>query len=318
MKAGERIRLIEESARVLEGMPRGRMQLILRQHGAKTYDDFDDGFDAESVETYATGRAETLNDQNLVDLHAYLLGDDAAPAQQPAVGRPWGTNPAAVFVSHVHEDAAFAGKVRDLLSKWWGIDAFVAHTDIDPSAAWRATIRSRLASCHFMVAILHDRFHLSQWCDQEVGWAMGRGIPVMPVRLGPAPHRRDGFMEEYQDLTLDVSRADHPYFLAETIFDRLLANPMTHTVGVGALVEAFVHSPNYRTTDKLVPLLHAEPTLNRDQLRRLEYAVQTNNQVYDCVTGGKPVPAHVQEIVAKFEPPQPADPWATASGEPPF
>lgn len=34
-------------------------------------------------------------------------------------------------------------------------------------------------------------FVTSRWCDQEVGWALGRGLIVIPVRLTRDPH---GFM----------------------------------------------------------------------------------------------------------------------------
>ena len=269
------------------------MQLVLRQHGAETYarfDSYDRAINAESDEDYATARCEQLTDTQLADLHTYLRGDDAAPSQQQATDRPWGSNPVAVFISHVHEDAVFASEVRDQLQKHWGIDAFVAHNDINPSKVWRNTIRSGLASCHFMVAILHERFHGSQWCDQEVGWAMGRNIPIMPVRLGAAPHRKDGFLEEYQDCSVDLDRPDAVWFLARTIFEEVLSDVRTHQVGVRALAEAFVHSRSFAQTDYLWEKIAAEPRWESTELRRLEYAVSTNDQIYRCYTAGKPVP----------------------------
>lgn len=318
MKPGERIRLIVEAAQVLEAMQAAPMQLMLRQHGATTYDDWEAGDYPQSTDEYLISRCETLTDPQLADLHTYLRGDEAAPAPQQATDRPWGSNPVAVFISHVHEDAVFASTVRDVLQKRWGIDAFVAHNDINPSKVWRNTIRSGLATCHFMVAMLHERFHASQWCDQEVGWAMGRNIPVMPVRFGPAPHRFDGFLEEYQDCNVDLSKGTAVVgFVAQTIFDAVLSDPRTHHVGVKALVEAFVNSRSFAQTDHLWAKIAAEPHWESAELRRLEYAVATNDQIYKCSTAGESVPDLVKALVLKFEPPLTPrqDPW---SDEPPF
>jgi hypothetical protein len=203
MRPGERIKLIKEAAVSLVERPWPEIQLTLRQHGLNTYELRGDSWNEPTVDEYCIDQIAEAGDETLIDLHAYLLGEDAAPGMQQASDRPWGSNPVAVFVSHRHEDAEFVAQVRDVLSKFYGIDAFVAHNDINPSAAWRATIRTALASCHFMVAVLHEKFHDSQWCDQEVGWAMGRGVPIMPVRRQPHTGQRfDGFLEEHQDCVI--------------------------------------------------------------------------------------------------------------------
>src|SRR5690606_30030135 len=89
--------------------------------------------------------------------------------------------PARAFLSHVHEERVFVGAVKEILTNRYGIDAFVAHDDIHPSKTWRSTIKTALDTCDFFVAFLHPKFHESQWCDQEVGWALSRGIPILPV-----------------------------------------------------------------------------------------------------------------------------------------
>jgi hypothetical protein len=60
-------------------------------------------------------------------------------------------------------------------------------------------------------------------------------------------------------------------------------------------------------------MLLGRQTIETEQLRRLEYAVATNNQVYDCVADAKPVPELVKALIEKFEPPAP-----NYSDEPPF
>lgn len=38
-----------------------------------------------------------------------------------------------------------------------------------------------------LVALVHPEVNESPWCQQEIGWAHGRGIPVFCVRIGATP-----------------------------------------------------------------------------------------------------------------------------------
>lgn len=319
MKLGERIRVITECANSLADRKVSESQLILRTFGAETFDFEDQWNGGQDADEYFTGQCEAIDSAKLSELHQYLLGEDAAPGRQRRSDM-WGDNPVRVFISHCHEDAVFASGVNDILRKTCGIDAFVAHRDINPSAQWRATIRGALDTAHFVVAILHDRFHASQWCDQEVGWALGRDLPVMPVRrqahIGP---RFDGFMEEHQDLVLDPTRGSGEHYLAWTILENVVKDERTHNIGVDALVEAFVNSPGWNRTRALWAMIEREPSFESRHLRRFEYAVETNRQVYDGNYGEVAIPVLLKALVEKFEPPPPSNPWtASADGTPPF
>jgi hypothetical protein len=324
MNRGERIRLIEETASALSTMPSARFQLTLRTFGASTYD-YEDNYNVSDEYSYCVERAESLSDADLRELHTYAVGEAGAPNSTKAlIAKPWGNNPVAVFLSHRHEDAQFASGLRTQLMQYWGMDAFVAHSSLDGGKKWRDGIRAALAQCHYFVAILHDKFHESQWCDQEAGWAMGRNIPVMPVRLAAfSGHRRDGFLEEYQDVTLDLTKPEPERFLAQRILEAVLNEPRTHALGLDALAEAFVSSRNFAQTDVLWLLVKKwEADLEARHLRRLEYAVGNNDQIYRCYTDGASVPDHVKALIARLEPPVAAirtpDPWAATIEEPPF
>ena len=66
--------------------------------------------------------------------------------------------------------------ISDALKWNWGIKLFVAHADIRISEDWSAEIKNALSSCDAGVAFLTDReaFKASTWCDQEIGWMLGR------------------------------------------------------------------------------------------------------------------------------------------------
>jgi hypothetical protein len=315
----ERIRLIEESSAALAALKPARFQLVLRTFGVETFD-YESGFNALDELTYCIDRVESLDDAELRELHTYAVDTVGVPETSALISKPWGDKPVGVFLSHRHEDAQFVSGVRDHLRKYWGIDAFVAHTSLDGGKKWRDGIRDALAKCHYLVAVLHEYFHASQWCDQEVGWAMGRNLPILPVRLKPHfGDRMDGFLEEYQDVVLDMNRAEPESFLAWKIFEGVLKEPRTHHLGIDALAEAFVSSRNFAQTDLLWPLLEKfEADLEPRHLRRLEQAVANNDQIYRCHTAGASVPKLVKGLIDRVEPPQSTTPDSWAGNERPF
>jgi hypothetical protein len=200
VKPGERVKAITQATRALLGRSHAESQLVLKQFGFETW-----APPAESEREYLFDvlGSERADDDDLGELLAYLEGSDAAPVSEG----PWGSQPLKVFISHVHEDAGFAGDTKRLFERHFGMTAFVAHDDIHPSKQWRDVIQVALSTCDAMIALTHPRFHQSQWCDQEVGWALGRGVPVVPVRPDgfDRSSAADGFLEERQDFELKGS-----------------------------------------------------------------------------------------------------------------
>lgn len=73
----------------------------------------------------------------------------------------------------------------------------MAHDDIEPSLEWLNEIEKALHTMDSLVAVVEEGFIHSKWCDQEVGFAFGRGIDVFPLRNGADPY---GFMGKIQGL----------------------------------------------------------------------------------------------------------------------
>ena len=93
---------------------------------------------------------------------------------------------------HKREVAALAEELRP-----FGVSAFVAHEDIRPTDKWLDAIDSALMSMDALLAILTKDFHDSEWTDQEIGYALGRGVPVISVALECQPK---GFVGRFQSL----------------------------------------------------------------------------------------------------------------------
>lgn len=134
-----------------------------------------------------------------------------------------------LFLSHVSSFKAKTAQLQSAL-KPFGISAFVAHEDIEPTKEWQDEIERALFSMHALAAILTPGFHDSKWTDQEIGVALGRGLLVIPVRRALDPY---GFIGKSQGLQASGKTVRD---VADSIFKILAANAQT----TGALAEAIV------------------------------------------------------------------------------
>src|SRR5436190_6072401 len=91
-------------------------------------------------------------------------------------------HPFRVFVSYAHEDRAEAEAVVAVL-KGLGLCA-VWDRDIRPGLPFTDAIKDDIASCHLFLPIITANARERPWVHQETGYAMGIGIPVLPVAIG--------------------------------------------------------------------------------------------------------------------------------------
>lgn len=114
-----------------------------------------------------------------------------------ATQRIWGNDGYRVFLSHKVEVKKKAADLKARLEPF-GVSCFVAHEDIHPTKAWQDEIENALASMDAFVALMTKKFHDSLWTDQEVGFALSRGVPIIAVKLGKNPY---GFIGKFQALS---------------------------------------------------------------------------------------------------------------------
>jgi hypothetical protein len=303
MKAGERISLITESARLLETREWPELDLILSQHKMPTSNDA-----SSDKYAYVIEMIENSEDEDLRELHSYLVGDVEAASTDD---QTWAQGKLKLFVSHLAVHQAFIGKVSYSLS-FEGVSAFVAHTSIEPSREWESVIEAALRSCEAMVIFLHKGFHESKWCDQEVGFALARRIPILIIAIDEMPY---GFMSKFQALKADKL---HAASFAPKITEWLISTPTAQEPMTNGLVTAFEDSGSYDRTRRLITLLQMMPRFTPAQLDRLDKASKTNPQIYDTNLNGILVPDLIKALIIKNggtpEPPAVDD----ESYEPPF
>lgn len=132
----------------------------------------------------------------------------------------WKYNYYRLFISHLSKDKLRATHIKELLLPY-GIDCFVAHEDISPSKEWQIVIENALSSADALCAILSPNFSKSQWCDQEVGFALGRRKLVIPINAGVDPY---GFIGKWQAIK---SEKKSRLQVANEIFNVICINDIT-------------------------------------------------------------------------------------------
>lgn len=116
-----------------------------------------------------------------------LLVSSTGMVAPDSVTRIWGDKGFRLFLSHKSEVKKEAAELKEKLGLF-GVSAFVAHEDIEPSRTWLAEIENALHSMDAFAALVTENFHDSDWTDQEVGFALARRVPVIAVKLERDPY----------------------------------------------------------------------------------------------------------------------------------
>jgi AbiJ N-terminal domain 5/TIR domain len=123
-----------------------------------------------------------------------------------------------VFVSHLSSNRERMSAMKAGLTNW-GVSAFIAHEDIKASREWRDEVEAGLESMDVLVAVVEPGFKESDWCVQEVGYALGRKIDIIPLRAGLDPF---GFFGKYQGIQI---KGKYPDWVAMEIVHTLFNKP---------------------------------------------------------------------------------------------
>jgi TIR domain len=190
--------------------------------------------------------------------------------------------PLVLFASHLSTHRDLVGAVGNALSHL-GITLFVAHDSIEPDLEWQQEIERFLSTCHAGVAFLWPGFTESMWCDQEIGWLLGRGVPCFALKFqGQDPY---GLLGKKQAKSVpDFMTADQ---VAEAIISWLETKPQLATHFQASLVEALKVSANFRTTDQIWAGLQNAEGMQPAQVAGLLVAIRDNDQVFNASGGAR-------------------------------
>lgn len=190
-----------------------------------------------------------------------------------ALQRIWGPEHVRVFLSHKSSVKKDTSRLKLSFARC-GIAAFVAHEDIEPTEEWQREIERALFSMDALVALLSEDFHDSNWTDQEAGVAIGRGVPLIAVRLGLDPY---GLMGKGQGLGGCIWRNTDG--MAAEVFHLLNKRLPDKSRLFECALSAYTASDSFADSAwKVEHLLAVFETLTPAQVKRVVDAYQTNSQ----------------------------------------
>jgi hypothetical protein len=181
------------------------------------------------------------------------------------IKRIWGNSGYRVFLSHKTEVKKEVAILKNRL-QLFGISCFVAHKDIKPTKVWQDEIENALQSMDAFIALMTDSFHDSDWTDQEVGFALGRGVPLIAVKFGRDPY---GFIGKFQALTCDWDSA------TKGIVGLLIE----HSRMLDAYIDAVKSCISFDNGNLLAEILPSITRLTDIQTEKLILAFNENSQV---------------------------------------
>lgn len=192
-----------------------------------------------------------------------------------------------LFLSHLASFKKTTSQLQAAL-RAYGISSFVAHVDIEPTREWMQEIEAALLSMDALAAILMPGFKESNWTDQEVGVAVGRGVLVIPIIRGLNPY---GFISKYQGLHADGKTiAD----VAKALFKILATSPKTRSRMLACLTEATIQSVSEDEAITKIAHLASVANLPAVHLEKLRSSAKASN----LLSSGKPL-KKLNQLLAK-------------------
>ncbi|TAM46884.1 MAG: toll/interleukin-1 receptor domain-containing protein [Gammaproteobacteria bacterium] len=203
--------------------------------------------------------------------------------------RIWKPGRIRLFLSHISRIKGPTSELKKALVPF-GVDAFVAHEDIQPTQLWHREIEFALRSMDILCALITDDFIKSQWTDQEVGFALGRGIPVIAVSCGADPY---GLLGKHQALRADATKLAAS---ATRIVDIIAAQDHLKSRLTEGLVEALASAISFQDAKVgMKRISDLQSHLSDAQIRKLLDAARDNSQVRDA----HGVVSQIQNIAVK-------------------
>lgn len=284
----QRITTIQNIAERMQADDWTMIDLVLKQFGLRTSDQW-----SGDRAGYVVEMVSEAQDDELIELADHfgieVKGRAEAPVE-PENPPYWIDGQLRVFISHLTDERQQAADVQAALTRF-GMSSFVAHNDIHPTLEWQIEIETALATCDLLVALIHPRFIESRWCDQEVGYALGRGIPVFTVRCGADPY---GFVSRFQAFN---GNGKHAPEIATELFEAAFEHKKLQAKMANVVVNLFENSGSFAAAKTRIGYVERLKVWDRTYSDRIKRAVETNNQI----AGSWGVPDQVDKLIAKWK-----------------
>ena len=241
---------------------------------------------ADQIRVDLNKAASSIPDEYVREVHFEVLDENDPDAQSampatalstldPGDASFWEPDHIRLFITHrdTHKKAAHA--LADEL-KYFGISSFVAHDTIEPDEEWQREIERALQSMEVMLALITDDFHDSTWTNQEVGFALGRGISVINLRLGNQDPL--GFIGKKQAIRGDLNK---PETYCDEIF-RTIAKRLPDKRIKTAAITGLINARDFEEAKHRFKIIEKFDRLEPDEVQRLIEGFRSSQQLYWC------------------------------------
>ena len=148
-----------------------------------------------------------------------------------------------IFVSHAHSDAKELKKLKEQMAHY-DIHLFLAHDNIQPGSQWNEVLKKELRDCNAILYIGNDESRKSDFCDQELGFALGLGKDVIPVLTDKDINSPWGFIAD-RHATMCDSAANLKFYILRDEFFNSIAEENRRKLKEIAGVNGFYLSDSY-------------------------------------------------------------------------
>jgi hypothetical protein len=196
--------------------------------------------------------------------HTYAV----TPSKETVEATFWEPHHFRLFLCHLATFKKTTAALQTALRRY-GISGFVAHVDIEPTREWQDEIEAGLYSMDALAAILMPEFRESNWTQQEVGIAVGRGVLVVPIIRGLDPF---GFIGKFQGFQAGGKTVSQ---VAEGVFHILAASAKTRPRMLTCLVDVTLQSPGHEEALEKLEAMESVSDLPAPYLERVRDGAAT-------------------------------------------
>lgn len=251
-----------------------------------TFSEIDSYLDSYNIETkdfvkgnskwvYVKDILPSINDNIILQMASELkinhssLNEDENDLIEPNFWKPAHFK---LFISHLSTFKEKTSLLKKDLEKY-GISAFVAHEDIEPTKQWQDEIEKGLFTMDALCAILMPGFKDSNWTDQEIGVAIGRKLLVIPIRKGLDPYGFIGKFQGYQSQNKKIHE------VGESIFQIISKNPKTKNKYLNIICELFLMSNSFEDGLNRIKIINKIDNISSDKVKQIHTRIIENKNL---------------------------------------
>lgn len=200
----------------------------------------------------------------------------SASGQMAADASFWKSDLIKVFISHRDGAKSLAHDLATRLERL-GMTSFVAHDTIEPDEDWQREIEKALHTMDVMIALLTEKFFESAWTNQEIGFALAKGVPVISLKVSNVDPA--GFIRNRQAIKGNSARmVDCALTVSQTIIKRLGNSQSIRR----AILARFTNAPNFASAGEFFADVEGLQILTEAEVDQLVLAFNQNDQIRNC------------------------------------